>query len=219
MRTFFGTAIGSAIAVVVTATIPFAAHADTVEARCDIYPIGEDRASAVTVCTFSQRQGAVGIQLENGRRYDLTPVGDQPGNFVDQNGNAAYRQAGLSDRGLIFQTVDERIFVYWDTAGIGHSSSSSGRNNPTTYTTFVDSNHIVIQVSDDGFYFHDTLAKLSGPDYAGSHDNVRVVLTPSSGRVFIFNERTGETLYDYTINPVYFGEDPNTMCNPDLEPC
>lgn len=139
LRTVFGTAFGCAIATVAAATIPFAAHADTVDARCDVYPLGEDRASAVTACTFSQRQGAVGIQLENGRRYDLRPVGNQPGNFVDQNGNAAYRQAGLGDRGLIFQTANERIFVYWDTAGIpgGSSSSRPVANRPSGNGGFV----------------------------------------------------------------------------------
>jgi hypothetical protein len=213
------TLVIASAAALTASTFSLVAKADTVDARCDIYPLGSDQVTEVVPCTFSQRQGAVGIQLEDGTRYDLRPVGDQPGNFVDQNGNAAYRQAGLGDRGLIFQTVDERIFVYWDTAGIDHSSGSSGSNNPTTYTTFVDANHIVIQVRDDGFYFHDTLTKLSGPDYAGSHDNVRVVLTPDTGKVFIFNERTGETLYDYTINPVFFGEDPSTMCNPALEAC
>jgi hypothetical protein len=153
--------IASATALTAS-TFSLVAKADTVDARCDIYPLGSDQVTEVVPCTFSQRQGAVGIQLQDGTRYDLRPVGDQPGNFVDQNGNAAYRQAGLGDRGLIFQTVDERIFVYWDTAGIDHSSGSSGSNNPTTYTTFVDPNHIVIQVSDDGFYFHDTLTKLPG---------------------------------------------------------
>ncbi len=71
--------------------------ADTMQARCDVYPKGEDRAKSSGPCTFSQRQGAVGIQLQNGKRYDLRPVGNNPGNYRDQNGRAAYRQSGLGD--------------------------------------------------------------------------------------------------------------------------
>lgn len=117
--------VWAAIAAVASSTIPFAAHADTVDARCDIYPRGEDRASAVTACTFSQRQGNVGIQLKNGRRYDLTPTGNQPGNYLDQNGQAAYRQSGLGDKGQIYRLANESIYVYWDTAGIPSSGSNT----------------------------------------------------------------------------------------------
>ncbi len=95
------------------------AKADTVNARCDVYPKGEDRASFSGLCTFSQRQGIVGIELANGKRYDLRPVGDQPGNYLDQNGSAAYRQTGLGDQGQIYRLANESIFIYWDTAPYG----------------------------------------------------------------------------------------------------
>lgn len=203
---------------VVSTGFPFAAKADTVDARCDIYPRGEDRASAVTACTFSQRQGNVGIQLQDGRRYDLTPVGSQPGNYVDQNGQPAYRQSGLGDRGQIYRFATESIYVYWDTAGIP-SASTSTSGNPVTYTTVVDYNHINIQITEAEFNFRGTLTKLPGPDYSGTDGRVRVVLTPSTGRVFVFNEVTGTTFYDYTIPPVSVGEDPSTMCDPTREPC
>ncbi|GFE69697.1 hypothetical protein [Chroococcus sp. FPU101] len=89
--------------------------ADTIKARCDVYPKGEDRATSSGLCTFSQRQGAVSIQLENGQCYDLLPVGDRLGNYQDQNGRPAYRQAGLSDNGQIYRLANESIYVYWDT--------------------------------------------------------------------------------------------------------
>ncbi|VXD14827.1 conserved exported hypothetical protein [Planktothrix serta PCC 8927] len=92
------------------------AKADTVKARCDVYPKGEDKASSSGLCTFSQRQGVVGIQLQDGKRYDLRPKGAKPGNYVDQDGDAAYRQAGLDGKGQIYRLTDESIYVYWDTA-------------------------------------------------------------------------------------------------------
>ncbi|MEH2377266.1 hypothetical protein [Nostoc sp.] len=98
--------------------------ADTVNARCDVFPKGEDRATSSGSCTFSQRQGAVSIQLENGRRYDLRPSGNRPGNYRDQTGRAAYRQAGLDDKGQIYRLATESIFVYWDTTSSGQNSGN-----------------------------------------------------------------------------------------------
>lgn len=92
------------------------AQADSAAARCDLYKKGEDQAYASVHCTFSQRQGAVGIQITDGRRYDLTPTGDQPGNYIDADGHPAYRDSGLGDQGVIFRLSDESIFVYWHSA-------------------------------------------------------------------------------------------------------
>lgn len=213
--------VWAAITTVASVTIPFAANADTVDARCDLYPRGEDSASAVVPCTFSQRQGYVTITLQDGTTYDLSPTGSQPGNYRDQNGQAAYRQSGLGDRGQIYRLADRSIYVYWDTAGIPSSSSSSNSSSgtPVTRTTVIDPNHINIQLTEAEFHFQGTLTKLPGPDYSGTDGQVRVVFTPSTGRVYVFNEVTGDTFYDYTIDPVSVGEDPSTMCDPSVEPC
>uniref|UniRef100_B8HKC1 Uncharacterized protein n=1 Tax=Cyanothece sp. (strain PCC 7425 / ATCC 29141) TaxID=395961 RepID=B8HKC1_CYAP4 len=99
------------------------AQADTITARCDVYPKGEDRATSSGLCTYSQRQGVIGIQLKNGKRYDLVPA-NQPNHYRDQNGRAAYQQSGLGDKGQIFRLVNESIYVYWDTAPYGQSSGN-----------------------------------------------------------------------------------------------
>jgi hypothetical protein len=94
------------------------ALADTVNARCDLYPKGEDRATSSSPCTFSQRQGAVSIQLKNGKRYDLTPAGDRPGNYRDQNGREAYRQEGkLSMQTSVTLKVARRLPLYLKVSG------------------------------------------------------------------------------------------------------
>lgn len=103
------------------------AHADSTDARCDIYPKGSDKASTMVACVFSQRQGAVSIDRKDGIRYDLTPAGDAPGNYLDQDGNPAYRQSGLGDQGLIFRMQEESVYVYWDTSAL----QPSDENNPT----------------------------------------------------------------------------------------
>lgn len=102
--------------LIVCLGVAMSARADTVDARCDVYPKGEDRAMSSGACTFSQRQGAVGIQLQNGQRYDLRPVGNQAGSYEDQDGKPAYRQSGLGKMGQIYRLAQVSIYVYWDPA-------------------------------------------------------------------------------------------------------
>ncbi|GAB4378957.1 MAG: hypothetical protein Kow00121_31900 [Elainellaceae cyanobacterium] len=104
-----------------------AVKADTVDARCDIYPAGEDRATSSGLCTYSQRQGVVSIQLPDGRRYELQSVGDQPYTYVDQAGQPAQFDEGLGDQGAIYRLSSETIYVYWDTAPYGQNSGQPVR--------------------------------------------------------------------------------------------
>ncbi|HAJ92964.1 MAG TPA: hypothetical protein DCO71_10190 [Gammaproteobacteria bacterium] len=94
------------------------ASADTVNARCDIYPKGEDHALDSIPCTFSQRQGYIRIDREDGISHDLSPVGDTPGNYVDQSGHPVYRQSDLGKDGLIFRMPTESVYVYWDASSL-----------------------------------------------------------------------------------------------------
>jgi len=103
------------------------AAADWTEARCDLYPKGSDRLEKMVPCTFGQRQGAVTITLDDGTSYDLSPVGDAPGNYRDQDGRPAYRQSGLGTEGLIFRLADRSIYVYWDIS----ARHPSDADNPT----------------------------------------------------------------------------------------
>ncbi|MGQ9872269.1 SH3 domain-containing protein [Leptodesmis sp.] len=125
-------ALLAAIAAIASVGIAAIAKADTVTARCDVYPKGEDRATSSGLCTFSQRQGVVGIQLKNGKRYDLVPVGNNPGNYRDQNGRPAYRQSGLGDKGQIYRLATESIYVYWDLAPYGKNSGTQNSGSSTS---------------------------------------------------------------------------------------
>lgn len=112
------------------------ASADSVEARCDIYPAGEDQASAMIACTFSQYQGNVYIDRSDGVKHELEATGDQPGNFSDADGRAVYRQTGLGDQGLIFRFPEESIFVYWDASSLSALKQEDAATSPTApYTT------------------------------------------------------------------------------------
>ncbi len=108
--------------------------ADSTAARCDIYPAGSDHTQKMIHCTFSQRQGYITITREDGVTHDLSPQGDSPGNFRDQDGRAVYRQSGLGDQGLIFRFPDESVYVYWSTAEL----EPAGDDNPTAPFTTQD---------------------------------------------------------------------------------
>ncbi len=203
----------SAIATLGTAV---AVKADTVNARCDIYPAGQDRATSSGLCTFSQRQGNVGIQLPNGRRYDLRPVGNQPANYVDQNGRAVRRDnTGLGDRGVIFRLSNESIFVYWDPAPYGSSTTpapsrpvaspapggSMAAREPSapqrTFMTPRNDNQIAVQITDGEFNFRGVLTRSSGNIYLAQDQQVRVIYDREAGRVVVINVVTGTEFYNY----------------------
>jgi hypothetical protein len=100
------------------------AKADTVNARCSVYPKGEDRASWYGSCTFSQRQGFVGIQLANGKRYELSPTG-QPNQYRDPKGRPAYRETEEGGR-QYYRLAAESIIVTFDGISSGQGSGNSG---------------------------------------------------------------------------------------------
>lgn len=112
-------------AILIGPAFALPASADTAAARCDIYPAGEDRATASLDCQFSQRQGYVTIIRADGVVHDLTPVGDRPGNFRDAEGRAVYRNSGLGDQGQIFRFPDISIFLYWQRAGATTDAADS----------------------------------------------------------------------------------------------
>jgi hypothetical protein len=103
------------------------AMADSTEARCDIYPAGAERTSASIACTFAQYQGNVYIDRSDGVSHQLRPSGEAVGNFVDQSGNAVYRQAGLGSAGLIFRMPAESVFVYWDASSLQQAAAADGK--------------------------------------------------------------------------------------------
>lgn len=117
----------SVAAAVATATWTASVAADSRDARCDIYPTGEDHTDKVIPCVFSQRQGYITIRRSDGVTHDLDPTGDVSGNFRDQEGRAVYRQSGLGDQGLIFRFPDESVYVYWSTAAL----EPADEDNPT----------------------------------------------------------------------------------------
>jgi len=117
-------------AAFVWATWAVPVGADWTEARCDVYPRGQDHGSTMIPCTFGQRQGYVTITREDGVTHDLSPTGDAPGNFRDQQGRPVYRESGLGDQGLIFRFPDESVYVYWNRAGLAPGTGAEKATAP-----------------------------------------------------------------------------------------
>lgn len=115
----------TSIAAACAAAWAVSAPADWTDAACVIYPIGEDHTDVLIPCTFSQRQGYITLTRDDGVTHDLSPVGDTPGNFKDQDGRMVYRQSGLGDQGLIFRFPDESVYVYWNTRILEPEDESS----------------------------------------------------------------------------------------------
>ncbi len=126
-----GRSIPAALAIILSAAAT-GARGDTVDARCDIYPAGQDQADAMLPCRFSQRQGYVTITRDDGVVHELSPTGDIPGNYLDASGAPAYRRSGLGEDGLIFQLSAESVYVYWDTAAL---EEGLGDNPTAPYST------------------------------------------------------------------------------------
>ncbi len=110
--------------------------ADWTNARCDIYPAGEDHTDVIIPCTFGQRQGYITITRDDGVTHELSPVGDGAGNYRDQHGRTVYRQSGLGDQGQIFRFPDESIFVYWNTDALKPESDEDNWAAPFTTSEY-----------------------------------------------------------------------------------
>ena len=117
----------------IAAILTNSSSADSMEARCDIYPRGSDQTSAMIPCTYSQRQGYVTITRADGITHDLTPVDDAPGNYRDQDGRSTYRESGLGGHGQIYRFEDQSVYVYWDTSAL--KPAAAGDNPTAPFTT------------------------------------------------------------------------------------
>jgi hypothetical protein len=122
-------ALLSTIAIISTVSFSSIAQADTINSRCDIYPKGEDKASSVLNCTFSQRQGFITIQLKNGMTYELTPK-EANNQYTDQNGNSVIRE--IDGNTFIFRFQNESVYVYQGEKAPSPSYSNSSHSQGKT---------------------------------------------------------------------------------------
>ncbi len=82
---------GMAIAALVAGPLAQLAHADTVDATCEVRKDGDKQKGKSGPCTFSQRQGYIDIDLKNGDTLRLSPAGNGSNQYRDQNHNKVHR--------------------------------------------------------------------------------------------------------------------------------
>jgi hypothetical protein len=97
--------------------------ADSVQARCDVFPAGDDKATSSGLCTFSQRQGFVAITLKGGQRIELKPNESTPNAYVDGRGEPARREILEANRGQVYRLEKQSVFVFWDPAPYGKGAT------------------------------------------------------------------------------------------------
>jgi hypothetical protein len=90
------------------------AQADSARSECGFSDSAGQRPATTSSCTFSQRQGFISVRIDGGKEFELSPRGDSPGNYLDQDGNAVYRQRGLGKQGQLFKLPNTYLFVFWN---------------------------------------------------------------------------------------------------------
>lgn len=76
----------------------------------------------------------------------------------------------------------------------------------TTYMTVLDSNTVVIQISEGGeFFFHGYLERTSGNTFIGEDEQVRVIYDQSTKQIVVINRLTGDEFYNYYFSNVNEG--------------
>ena len=93
--------------------------ADWTDARCDIYPAGQDHTDIMIPCTFGQRQGYITLTRDDGVTHELSPVGD----YVNATNRSA--EARLeADTWIVeidgaVESIDLQTFIQ-DLDAVGH---------------------------------------------------------------------------------------------------
>ncbi|MEH6609049.1 MAG: hypothetical protein V7696_06740 [Halioglobus sp.] len=95
------------------AMLAASAHADSVRSECGFSESSETRPDSTSACTFSQRQGFIRVAIDGEQEFQFSPVGDDPGNYQDQNEHPVYRLSGLGDTGQLFKLPDSYLYVFW----------------------------------------------------------------------------------------------------------
>lgn len=119
-------ALGVAAVGLAALAVVAPARADTVQARCDVFPRGDDRATSSGLCRFSQRQGFVSIELSNGRRYELKPNEAVADGYLDAQGRPARVEILEANRGQVYRLAEQSIFVFWDPAPFAKAGGANG---------------------------------------------------------------------------------------------
>ncbi|MGK7958382.1 MAG: hypothetical protein AB4063_24460 [Crocosphaera sp.] len=107
-----------------------------------------------------------------------------------------------------------------ETNRIINSLEIAQNREPETYVKVQDINSLVMQITEGEYRFRGILKRIGSKEFIGNDRQSRVVFNPYNGHIMVFSVATGTEFYNYYIAPVSgVGEDPDTMCDPETEPC
>ena len=105
-----------------------AAAADSAEASCEVHVRGETAGGQSGPCSFSQRQGHIGIDLRNGDRWELDPTG-RPNEFLDQKRVKVTRSFQRDDH--VYTWPHKQIIVRFGVPGGKRHASEDAAMTPS----------------------------------------------------------------------------------------
>ncbi|MDJ0845357.1 hypothetical protein [Crocosphaera sp.] len=107
-----------------------------------------------------------------------------------------------------------------ETNPIINSVEIAQNRDPETYVKVQDINSLVMQITEGEYRFRGILKRIGSKEFIGNDRQSRVVFNPYNGHIMVFSVATGAEFYNYYIDPVSgVGENPDTMCDPETEPC
>jgi len=117
------------LALAVVAAMAQTVRADTSDATCRFYKNDDKDQKRSGPCTFSQRQGNISIELDNGDTITLSPR-DKADKFKDQNGNKVMR-TGTHGNTQVFKWGDKnkKLIVKFNAANYGSGHSGGSRSS------------------------------------------------------------------------------------------
>jgi len=89
---------------------PLPSFADSAGAICEVRKDGETKKGRSGPCQFSQSQGNVYLNLKNGEKWELKPIGRDK--FRDQKGNTVVRK--VRDNTHEYKWDTKKIIVSFD---------------------------------------------------------------------------------------------------------
>jgi hypothetical protein len=109
-------------------TLP--ATADDADAMCEVRKDGETKQGRSGPCDFSQRQGYVRIDLQDGETWDLKPT-NRANEYRDQKGNKVKRSFESDEQ--IYKWQHKKIVVTFPRS-YGHDNHQGGDHHGSSAT-------------------------------------------------------------------------------------
>jgi hypothetical protein len=150
--------------------------------------------------TTVRSDGGIDIQITSGNQRIYTTLRPGENSYVGQDGIMMVNFIPSTGQVTVYSAETGETFYDYYTQPVtlgGGSGSSDQSANPTTYMTRQGPNEIIVQITDGGFYFRDTMHRGYGNTYQAVDHGYRVNYDGDSGRITVISDATGAEFYNY----------------------